>query len=114
MNGKEKWIKKQNMKTTKESKKTSPQAIRTSFNAFFGEDIFVDSRKRDVADKRQAAYTFMHEIMNMNYREIGEVSGRTHATVLEGVRRFKDLLEINDERATYIYNKILKNCPLRK
>lgn len=93
---------------------TNTQTIRASFNAFFREDIFVDSRKRDVVDKRQAAYTFMHEIMNMNYREIGEVSGRTHATVLEGVKRFKDLLEVNDRSATYLYNQLRKNWQLLK
>ena len=42
------------------------------------------------------------------YTDIGRQSGRTHATVLLGVRKFKDLVSIGDAKAIEVWEKIEK------
>lgn len=73
------------------------------FENVFGENVFVKSRKREIVDKRIAAYTFMRKMMKMTYREIADATGRTHATVINGVKRFTGFLEVGDADAVKLY-----------
>lgn len=73
------------------------------FKEVFGENVFVASRKREIVDKRIAAYTCMHILMKMKYREISELTGRSHATIINGEKRFKGLLQVGDKKAKKIW-----------
>ena len=42
----------------------------------------------------------------VTFRKIAEQSHRTHGTVVAGVKRFKGYLNVNDEEAKRIYNKL--------
>lgn len=75
-------------------------------DAGFG-DLKVSSRKGDIPLKRQAVWCKMY-MDGARYADIGRQSGRTHATVLLGVRRFKDLVSIGDAKAIDLWKKIEK------
>ncbi len=75
-------------------------------DAGFG-DLNVSSRKGDIPLKRQAVWSKMY-MNGARYTEIGRQSGRTHATVLYGVRRFTDLVSIGDAKAIDLWEKIEK------
>jgi len=75
-------------------------------DAGFG-DLKVKNRKGDIPLKRQAVWCKMYMTFG-NYRQIGIQSGRTHATVLYGVRRFTDLVSTGDAKAIEVWEKIEK------
>lgn len=75
-------------------------------DAGFG-DLKVKSRKGDIPLKRQAVWSKMY-MDGARYTDIGRQSGRTHATVLLGVRRFTDLVSIGDAKAIEAWKKIEK------
>ena len=75
-------------------------------DAGFG-DLNVSSRKGDIPLKRQAVWSKMY-MDGLRYADIGRQSGRTHATVLLGVRRFTNLVSIGDEKAAEVWRKIEK------
>lgn len=73
-------------------------------DAGFG-DLKVRSRRGDTPLKRQAVWCKMY-MDSGNYRQIGIQSGRSHATVMQGVRRFTDLLNTGDTKAIEVWEKI--------
>ena len=75
-------------------------------DAGFG-DLKVKSRKGDIPLKRQAVWCKMY-MDGIRYTDIGRQSGRTHATVLLGMRRFTDLISTGDEKAAEVWKKIEK------
>lgn len=70
-------------------------------------DLKASSRKGDIPLKRQAVWCKMY-MDGARYTDIGRQSGRTHATVLLGVRKFKDLVSIGDAKAIDLWKKIEK------
>ena len=56
------------------------------------------SRAQDIAMVRQAIYTQLRR-EGWTYSRIGAAMGRDHATVIQGERRFNDLLFIGDQQA---------------
>ena len=75
-------------------------------DAGFG-DLKVKNRNGDIPLKRQAVWCKMY-MDGVRYADIGRQSGRTHATVLLGMRRFTDLVSIGDAKAIDIWKKIEK------
>ena len=57
--------------------------------------------------QRQAVWYVMRE-QGVILQEIAKQSHRTHATVIVGVKRFKDFLSVNDEKAVQMYQNIIK------
>lgn len=75
--------------------------------AGFG-DLKPDDRSGSKPLQRQAVWYAMREMGGMTFEEIAKQSHRTHGTVVVGVKRFKDLLSVNDGEAKRLYN-ILNN-----
>ena len=75
-------------------------------DAGFG-DLKVKNRKGDIPLKRQAVWCKMY-MDGLRYADIGRQSGRTHATVLLGVRRFTNLVSIGDAKAIEAWKEIEK------
>ena len=75
-------------------------------DAGFG-DLRVKNRNGDIPLKRQAVWYKMY-MDGIRYTDIGKQSGRTHATVLLGMRRFTDLISTGDEKAAEVWKKIEK------
>ena len=75
-------------------------------DAGFG-DLKVRSKKGDIPLKRQAVWYKMY-MDGVRYTDIGRQSGRTHATVLLGVRRFTNLVNTGDIKAIELWEKIEK------
>lgn len=75
------------------------------FEEALGPDVFSRKRTPEIADKRNAAYLFMRR-GGMTYREISDITGRTHATILSGVERFKGLLESGDKIAIKTWDNL--------
>jgi len=55
-----------------------------------------------ISDIREAYWLLLFE-NGFNYAEIGRICGRTHSTVLLGIRRVRQLLESRDKEVTKIY-----------
>lgn len=77
------------------------------FELVFCENVFNRSKKREVVDKREAAYLFMRNL-KMGWTEIGRKTGRSHSTVISGVRHFEGLLEVNDSRAKQTWDDMIE------
>ena len=75
-------------------------------DAGFG-DLKVKNSKGDIPLKRQAVWCKMYMDFG-NYRQIGIQSVRSHATVMQGVRRFTDLVNTGDIKAIELWEKIEK------
>jgi len=63
-------------------------------------DILGRSRGR-IADIREAYWLLLYE-NGFNYTEIGILCERTHATILSGIRRIRQLIESGDREITRI------------
>lgn len=72
--------------------------------AGFG-DLKPADRSGDKPLQRQAVWYVMRE-QGVTFQEIAKQSHRTHGTVVVGVQKFKDYLNVNDEEAKRIYNKL--------
>jgi len=55
-----------------------------------------------MADIREAYWLLLYE-NGFNYNEIGRLCDRTHATILSGVKRIRQLLESGDRETLRIY-----------
>ncbi len=91
----------------KQSKTIESMDLPKLFELVFCENVFNRSKKRDVVDRREAAYLFMRNL-KMGWTEIGRKTGRSHSTVISGVKHFEGLLEVNDSRATQIWDEMTK------
>ena len=72
--------------------------------AGFG-DLKLNDRSGEKPLQRQAVWHVMRE-KNITFEEIAKQSHRTHATVVVGVKRFKDYLSVGDEEAERMYRKL--------
>jgi len=70
------------------------------------QDILGRERGR-LSDIRETYWLLLYE-NGFNYQEIGKLFGRTHATILSGVRRIRQLLESGDREITRI-RELTKN-----
>lgn len=91
----------------KQQKQIEAMDLPKFFELVFCENVFNRSKKREVADKREAAYLFMRNL-KMGWTEIGRKTGRNHSTVISGVKHFEGLLEVNDLRAKQIWDEMIK------
>ena len=64
-------------------------------------DILGRKRGR-VSDIREVYWLLLRE-NGLYYHEIGRLCDRTHATILSGVRRVRNLIESGDSEITRIY-----------
>jgi chromosomal replication initiation ATPase DnaA len=92
----------------KQSKTIESMDLPKLFELVFCENVFNRSRKREAVDKREAVYLFMRRNLKMGWTEIGRKTGRSHSTVISGVKHFEGLLEVNDSRATQIWDEMTK------
>jgi hypothetical protein len=76
------------------------------FELVFCENVFNRSKKREAVDKREAVYLFMRRNLKMGWTEIGRNAGRSHSTVISGVKHFEGLLEVNDSKAKQIWDEM--------
>lgn len=91
----------------KQSKTIESMDLPKFFELVFCENVFNRSKKREVVDRREAAYLFMRNL-KMGWTEIGRKTGRNHSTVISGVKHFEGLLEVNDSRAKQIWAEMTK------
>lgn len=91
----------------KQQKPIEEMDLQKFFELVFCENVFNRSKKRDVVDRREAAYLFMRNL-KMGWTEIGRKTGRSHSTVISGVKHFEGLLEVNDLRAKQIWDEMTK------
>lgn len=73
------------------------------FEEVFGENIFTGRRTQERTDRRTGAYAFMKRKMGMTTNEIALETGKNHATVSSGIKRFEGLLESKDKIAIEIW-----------
>lgn len=71
-----------------------------------GCDVYVKTRKTKFKDARLMFFNILREYTRLNLREMGEVLGKDHSTVLHSFKRFNELLE-TDFRFAETYNKVL-------
>jgi len=55
------------------------------------------TRKHDILIPRQIAWKFLYEKENMSYTEIGKLFGKTHATILSGIKKINNLMEVDNK-----------------
>lgn len=77
-----------------------------TFSDTLGIDLLERTRKQETVTARQAVFYYLYEQEEKNYSEIGRLFGMKHTAVLHGVKRFKELLEINDPMAVSCWEKI--------
>jgi chromosomal replication initiation ATPase DnaA len=71
----------------------------------FPEDIFVTSRKRELAEPRQMAQAFLKKLTKLTLPEIGKLTGgKDHATVLYSVKKIKELVETDKDVREHFLN----------
>ena len=75
------------------------KAVRIPRQAILGK-----SRKREISDAREVCYLLLHE-SGLCYYTVGRICGRTHATVISGIKRVKQLLECGDKEIMRIYEQ---------
>ena len=90
----------------KQQKPNEAMDLPKLFELVFRENVFTSSKKRDVVDRREAAYVFMNRNLKIGWTEIGRKTGRNHSTVISGVKHFEGLLEVNDLRAKQIWDEM--------
>ena len=68
-------------------------------------ELMILSRHRGtISDVREVYWLLLFE-NGFNYREIGTLCDRTHATILSGIKRVKGLLEKKDSKITKLYGQ---------
>lgn len=77
------------------------------FELVFCENVFNRSKKREVVDRREAAYVFMNRNLKIGWTEIERKTGRNHSTVISGVKHFEGLLDVNDFRAKQTWDDMI-------
>ena len=80
-------------------------------------DLSTKSREREIVDVRFSFYKSCKMHTNESLAKIGLFAGRTHATVLHGIKEFDNLYSGNNFTAKKIYTKVeekinvvKKNC----
>ena len=77
------------------------QFIKQTVEDYFGlapGSIDIDTRKREISERRQIAQFFMKEINLMTYTAIGrEFNGKTNPTVINSVKRIQNLIHTDKQ-----------------
>ncbi|HBG39928.1 MAG TPA: hypothetical protein DEG28_01010 [Porphyromonadaceae bacterium] len=69
-------------------------------------DLLGKSRKHEVSCVRQLYYKLLKEKTGFSTAKVAELCSRNHATVLYGIRKVNDMLQIGDKYAVRMWNKI--------
>lgn len=92
------WI--SNYNNAKSKKKLSAEDFRKLYDKIL-EDYklthYADGRRADVVCIRQAIMKIARNRTNMTLKQIGEIWGKDHSTVIHGLRRVNNAYDTNDE-----------------
>lgn len=92
------WI--SNYNNAKSKKKLSVEDFRKVYDKIL-EDYkltdYADGRRADVVCIRQAIMKIARNRTNMTLKQIGEIWGKDHSTVIHGLRRVNNAYDTNDE-----------------
>lgn len=68
-------------------------------------DVYIVSRKKEVVASRQLAWYLLQKHTRLSYKDLGKMfGGMDHSTVLSGIKRFKQVSEVDE------HNKIMLNA----
>jgi chromosomal replication initiation ATPase DnaA len=70
------------------------------------DDILGRNRRREIIIVRQLYYKLVREKKGFTISKIGELCGRDHSTITNGIKHVNDLLETKDYYAVKMWNKI--------
>lgn len=59
-------------------------------------NLINNDRYRDYVIARQYVFFLLRKIMKLTYKSIGEIFGKYHATVIYGVKKTQEKLEVRD------------------
>ena len=92
------WI--SNYNNAKNKKKLSAEDFRKVYQTIL-EDYkltdYADGRRSDVVCIRQAIMKIARNRTNMTLKQIGEIWGKDHSTIIHGLRRVNNAYDTNDE-----------------
>lgn len=95
------------------AKENEPERVIEVIAEFFNltkEDILNEKRTKDVARARQIVMYFLRHHLNLSLKEIGKIlGGRDHSTILHGIEKIENLLEVDEnlrEKIVEIERKI--------
>ena len=92
------WI--SNYNNAKSKKKLSAEDFRKVYEIIL-EDYkltnYADGRRADVVCIRQAIMKIARNRTNMTLKQIGEIWGKDHSTIIHGLRRVNNAYDTNDE-----------------
>lgn len=69
-------------------------------NDFFGFDISIKSRKRQIVEARMMYAKLMSRYTNFSLSDIGRLIGKDHATIIHYLRNFKNIKKQDQEFST--------------
>lgn len=64
---------------------------------YYGVDLRIKNRKREIVFPRQVAMLMLGSLYNMGVVEIGKEFGKRHATVIHAVKRVNGICDTNPE-----------------
>ncbi len=59
-------------------------------------NLINNDRYRDYVIARQYVFFLLRKIMKLTYKSIGEIFGKDHATVIYGIKKTQEKLEVRD------------------
>jgi IS30 family transposase len=77
------------------------------------DSLDLPKRYSNLNNKRMYLYNFMRK-QGMSYKDIAKEFNRTHATIINGINRYKDLTRFNDSSLkvdTECYEEMFSNTP---
>ncbi|WP_416349488.1 helix-turn-helix domain-containing protein [Proteiniphilum sp.] len=78
-------------------------SVRTGMHV---DDILGRSRIQDIALVRQLYWKLLRMKKSYSFKTIGRLCERNHSTIVNGIKHVDSLLEINDEYAVKMWNKV--------
>lgn len=100
--------------TPDEKKKITPSDIIAETARFFQispEDIKGTNRSNKIAYPRQIAMYLIQKLNGSTLKEIGEIMGKDHSTVIYGIKKIEDSID-SDEKTNEIIESLTKNLRL--
>lgn len=73
----------------------------------WGEDLFENKKRGNKAERRQAVYKYLADFYGLGPTAIGATVGRSHATVIYGLRTINGLIDIKEESAVEAWTELL-------
>ena len=71
------------------------------------ENIMSRSRQRDVITARQMCWKIMYERLGYTLQKIGNIFGKHHSTIINGLQTINQLLEVKDPVAVMRWNYLI-------